>query len=155
VIATTTVADLHNQTGHAVTAGGTLLPMRDLIRMAAHATHYLAVFDHHTECASTSGGPNASRLPISGSSCTPRTVAAPHPAAPPPATSARSTTSKNGTGGATDIDKLTFACTGHHKLLDHGWTTKNSPTATPNGSHHPNSLPMGTNTYHHPEKLLS
>ena len=28
------------------------------------------------------------------------------------------------TGGATDIDKLTFACTGHHKLLDHGWTTK-------------------------------
>ena len=26
VIATTTVADLHNQTGHAVTAGGTLLP---------------------------------------------------------------------------------------------------------------------------------
>ena len=58
------------------------------------------------------------------------------------------------TGGATDIDKLTFACTGHHKLLDHGWTTKNSPTATPNGSHHPNSPPVGTNNYHHPEKLL-
>ena len=59
------------------------------------------------------------------------------------------------TGGRTDIDKLTFACTGHHKLLDHGWTTKNSPTATPNGSHHPNSPPrLGTNTYHHPERLL-
>ena len=53
------------------------------------------------------------------------------------------------TGGATDIDKLTFACTGHHKLLDHGWTAKTrqrrhpmdptisqaapTPTTTPNG----------------------
>ncbi|WP_099252362.1 13E12 repeat family protein, partial [Mycobacterium sp. shizuoka-1] len=37
VIATATVQDLQAQTGHAVTAAGTLLPIPDLIRMAAHA----------------------------------------------------------------------------------------------------------------------
>ncbi|WP_199203467.1 13E12 repeat family protein, partial [Mycobacterium sp. shizuoka-1] len=37
VIATATVQDLQKQTGHAVTAAGTLLPIPDLIRMAAHA----------------------------------------------------------------------------------------------------------------------
>ena len=31
------------------TGGGSRLPMRDLIRMAAKTIHYLAVFDDHTE----------------------------------------------------------------------------------------------------------
>jgi hypothetical protein len=30
------------------TGGGSALPMRDLIRMAADAIHYLAVFEDHT-----------------------------------------------------------------------------------------------------------
>src|ERR1700756_1105092 len=59
VIATTTLADL-DRAAHAVvdpsipitapagTGGGSRLPMRDLIRMAAKAIHYLAVFDDHT-----------------------------------------------------------------------------------------------------------
>jgi hypothetical protein len=59
VIVTTTLADL-NQAAHAVvnpsipmpapanTGGGSRLPMRDLIRLAATAIHYLAVFDDHT-----------------------------------------------------------------------------------------------------------
>ncbi|BBX95271.1 hypothetical protein MLAC_05650 [Mycobacterium lacus] len=60
VVATTTLADL-NQAAHAVldpsipmpppanTGGGSRLPMRDLIRTAAKAIHFLAVFDDHTE----------------------------------------------------------------------------------------------------------
>ncbi|CAJ1584553.1 HNH endonuclease signature motif containing protein [[Mycobacterium] wendilense] len=32
-------------TGKAITAGGTLLPMGDLMRMASHAYHYLTIFD--------------------------------------------------------------------------------------------------------------
>jgi len=60
VIARTTLADL-NQAAHAVTdpdvpmpspartGGDTALPMRDLIRMAADAIHYLAVFDDHSD----------------------------------------------------------------------------------------------------------
>ncbi|QZA09754.1 HNH endonuclease [Mycolicibacter heraklionensis] len=56
VIVTTTLAELHAAAGHpppdaapvtgkAHTAGGTLLPMSDLLRMAEHAYHYLAIFD--------------------------------------------------------------------------------------------------------------
>lgn len=61
VIVTTTLAELHAAAGHenvptalptpapvtgkAHTAGGSLLPMADLLRMAEHAYHYLSVFD--------------------------------------------------------------------------------------------------------------
>jgi hypothetical protein len=49
VIVSTTLQDLESAAGRpAVTAGGSLLPMPDLIRMASHAHHYLAVFDGHT-----------------------------------------------------------------------------------------------------------
>jgi hypothetical protein len=58
VIATTTLAELQAAAGHtpldeshitgkAHTAGGSLLPMTDLLRMAEHAYHYLSVFDGH------------------------------------------------------------------------------------------------------------
>ena len=47
VIVSTTLAELESAAGHAVTAGGSLLPIRDLIRMASHAHHYLAIFDGH------------------------------------------------------------------------------------------------------------
>jgi hypothetical protein len=47
VIVSTTLAELTSGTGRPVTGGGTLLPMKDVIRMASHAYHYLAVFDEH------------------------------------------------------------------------------------------------------------
>jgi hypothetical protein len=45
VIVSTTLAELQSGAGHAVTAGGTLVPMHDVIRLASHAYHYLTVFD--------------------------------------------------------------------------------------------------------------
>ena len=48
IIVTTTLQDLESARGSGVTAGGTLLPMTDVIRLASHAHHYLAVFDKHT-----------------------------------------------------------------------------------------------------------
>src|SRR4051794_8464180 len=51
VIVTTTLQDLEAARGSGVTGGGSLLPMADLIRMASHAHHYLAVFDKHTNQA--------------------------------------------------------------------------------------------------------
>lgn len=45
VIISTTLAELHAATGKAHTAGGSLLPMSDLLRMAEHSYHYLSVFD--------------------------------------------------------------------------------------------------------------
>ncbi|CAJ1585746.1 HNH endonuclease signature motif containing protein [[Mycobacterium] wendilense] len=69
VIVTTTLAELHTAagepepaasatttaapqrkplTGKALTAGGTILPISDLLRMASHAYHYLTIFDDTT-----------------------------------------------------------------------------------------------------------
>ena len=49
LVISTTLHELESGTGQAVTGGGTLLPMSEVIRQAAGAHHYLAVFDHHTE----------------------------------------------------------------------------------------------------------
>ncbi|TGD89209.1 HNH endonuclease [Mycolicibacterium sp. CH28] len=59
------------------------------------------------------------------------------------------------TGGHTNIDQLTLACPTDHKLLDQGWTTRKLPNGTTEWIPPP-QLPItgGTNTYHHPERLL-
>ncbi len=45
IIVTTTLAELESAAGCGLTGGGTLLPMSDVIRLARHAHHYLAIFD--------------------------------------------------------------------------------------------------------------
>ena len=59
------------------------------------------------------------------------------------------------TGGSTNIDKLTLACPADHTLFDQGWTTRKLPNGTTEWIPPP-QLPItgGTNTYHHPERLL-
>ena len=129
---------LQTAAGHAVTAGGTLLPMPDVIRMASHAYHYLCVFDEHTERALYLGRTKriASAdqrivLHAKDRGCT-------APVATCPATCPRSTTSTNGpTAARTNIDNLTFACkprppTHQARRLDH---PKTHQTAAPNGFH--------------------
>ncbi|WP_133119216.1 HNH endonuclease signature motif containing protein, partial [Mycolicibacterium agri] len=49
MVISTTLGELESGTGHATTGGATLLPMSEVIRQAAHAYHYLAVFDDHTQ----------------------------------------------------------------------------------------------------------
>jgi hypothetical protein len=46
IVVTTTLQDLEAAAGKALTAGGSALPVSDLLRMASHAHHYLAIFDH-------------------------------------------------------------------------------------------------------------
>jgi Domain of unknown function (DUF222) len=48
IVVSTTLQDLESAAGHAVTAGRTRLPMRDVIRLASHSHHYLYIFDNHT-----------------------------------------------------------------------------------------------------------
>ena len=67
VIVSTTLQELSAGAGQAVTGGGTLLPMRDLIRMAGHAYHYLAVFDEHQSRPLVFGPLPTNR--VSGSAC--------------------------------------------------------------------------------------
>jgi hypothetical protein len=45
IIVTTNLKDLEAAAGKALTGGGSLLPMSDVIRLARHAHHYLAIFD--------------------------------------------------------------------------------------------------------------
>ena len=51
IIVSTTLQDLQSAAGVAVTGGGTLLPMRDVIRLASHSHHYLVIYDKHTRRA--------------------------------------------------------------------------------------------------------
>ncbi|WP_319451253.1 MULTISPECIES: HNH endonuclease signature motif containing protein, partial [unclassified Mycobacterium] len=51
IIIRTTLQDLESRAGVGVTGGGTVMPIRDVIRLAAHANHYLAVFDRATGSA--------------------------------------------------------------------------------------------------------
>jgi hypothetical protein len=125
VIATTTVQDLQAKSGYAVTAGGTLLPMSDLIRMASHAYHYLAVFDGDNGRPLYLGRSKRiasadQRLVLHGSErgCS-------HPGCDAPGYRCEvHHVDEWVNGGNTDIDRLTFACAAHHKLLDQGWKTR-------------------------------
>ncbi len=51
VIIRTTLQDLESRAGVGISGGGSVIPIADVIRMAAHANHYLAVFDKATGSA--------------------------------------------------------------------------------------------------------
>ena len=157
VVVSTNLQQLQSGTGHAVTAAGTLLPIRDLIRMASHAWHYLCVFDRHSERALYLGrskriatadqrivlcardrGCSAPGCDIPGYLCEVHHV------------------DEWSDGGLTDIDALTFACKPHHGLITPGgWNTRKRTDGTTEWLPPPD-LPFngGTNDYHHPERLL-
>ncbi len=157
VIATATVQQLQERAGHAVTAGGTLLPIADLIRMASHAYHYLSLFD------GVDGRPlylgRAKRIATADQRimlhAKDRGCTAPGCTAPGYLCEVHHVEDWAG-GGLTNIDTLTFACAPHHKLLDQGWTTRKLPTGDTQWIPPP-QLPLlsaGTNDFHHPEKLI-
>jgi len=157
IIATTTVEQLHTAAGYALTGGGTLLPMRDLIRMAAHAHHYLCVFDTHTEKALYLG--RSKRIATADQRIVlhakDRGCTAPGCDVPGYLTQVHHV-DEWATGGQTNIDTLTFACKGHHPLINPGgWKTRKLKDGTTEWIP-PSHLPLtpGTNDYHHPERLM-
>ena len=157
VIASTTVEELCSATGHAVTAGGTLLPMSDLIRMASHAWHYLCVFDSHSARPLYLGRSRRiaspdQRIVLHGLQ---RGCSAPGCDMPGYLVEVHHDTDW-ARGGRTDITELTFACAPHHKLLTTGgWKTRKRKDGNTEWIPPP-ELPFGggVNDYHHPERLL-
>jgi len=155
IIVTTTLEELEAGAGKALTGGGTLLPMSDVIRLGSHAHHYLAIFDkgkalalYHTRRLASP----AQRIVLHAKDrgctfpgCTvPGYLCEVHHNNP------------YATNPVTDINHLSFACGPNHKLADQGWTTrKNSHGDTEwiPPPHLDHGQPR-TNTYHHPEKLL-
>ncbi len=166
VIATTTLGEL-NQAAHAVnnpaipmppparTGGGSALPMRDLIRMATDAIHYLAVFEDHTErplylgrskriattdqriiCYGRDRGCTRPNCPESGYHCEVHHE--------PPWRA----------GGNTDADCLFFGCGPDHALESKG-LLETKITETGRLAWTDATGPPEINLIHHPDELLA
>jgi hypothetical protein len=155
IVVTTTLTDLEAAAGKGLTGGGTVVPMSDLIRMASHAHHYLALFDngkalalYHTKRLASP----AQRIMLYAKDrgCTKPGCDAPayhsqvHHVRGWPATR------------RTNINELTLACGIDNRLVENGWTTRknaNGDTEWIPPAHLDRGQPR-TNRYHHPERFL-
>ncbi len=156
IIVSTTLAELESAAGTALTGGGSLLPMSDVIRLARHARHYLAIFDqgkaiglYHTKRLASPGqrivlyakdrGCSAPGCTVGGYYCEVHHV------------------TDYAKCRTTDVNDLTFGCGPHHRMLrPGGWTTRkrhNGDTEWIPPPHLERGQPR-TNTFHHPERLL-
>lgn len=156
VVVSTTLQELTSGTGRAVTGGGTALPVRDLIRMARHAHHYLAVFDEHSNRPLYLGRTKRIASPDQRVVLYAKDRGCTHPGCDAPGYwSEVHHVDEWATGGVTDADKLTFACQPHHKLVDKGWRTRKLPDGRTEWIPPP-ELDRGTRTndHHHPERLF-
>ncbi len=157
IIVSTTLKDLEAAAGKALTGGGTLLPMSDVIRMARHAHHYLAIFDkgkalglYHTKRLASPGQRIVLYAKDRGCS---------HPGCDVPGYySEVHHVTDYAKCRTTDVNDLTFGCGCHHPLAAEpgGWTTRklaNGDTEWIPPPHLDHGQPR-TNAFHHPEKLL-
>ncbi|MCV7368160.1 HNH nuclease [Mycolicibacterium duvalii] len=164
VIVRTTLADL-NQAAHAVndpnvsmpsparTGGDTALPMRDVIRMASDAIHYLAVFDGHTERPLYLGRQTRIATTDQRMICYARDGGCTRPNCTAPGYHCEVHHDDEwGKGGRTDADALFFGCGPDHKLLTLGRmsaTVRSGRLAWTDGL-----SPPRINRVHHPDELL-
>jgi hypothetical protein len=156
VIVSTTLQELTSGAGRAVTGGGTLLPMRDLIRMARHSYHYLAVFDQHSSRPLYLGRTRRIASPDQRIVLYAKDRGCTHPGCDVPGYWCEVHHIDDwAAGGLTDIDKLTFGCKPNHKLATQGWRTKKLPNGR-TAWIPPPPLDRGarTNNYHQPERLF-
>ncbi|WP_080738282.1 HNH endonuclease signature motif containing protein [Rhodococcoides fascians] len=158
-------SDLATASGHAVTGTGSLVSIRDAIRMAAHAHHYLAVFDDDGRALYLGRGKRLAsadqRIVLIA-----RDRGCSFPNCTRPATwSQVHHIDEWADGGNTDIDDLTFGCDCHHPLVGDGpnqWaTTTTGPDHPQPGRtawHPPESVDPRrnglVNHYHHPQEYL-
>ncbi|OBB94474.1 HNH endonuclease signature motif containing protein [Mycobacterium sp. 852002-40037_SCH5390672] len=155
IVVTTTLQDLEAAAGKALTAGGTLVPMSDVIRWAGHAHHYLAIFDkgrslalYHTKRLASP----AQRIMLYAKDrgCT-------KPGCDAPGYHSQVHHVRGWTATRhTDINDLALACGPDNRLAETGWTTRTNArghTEWIPPPHLDHGQPR-TNTFHHPEKLL-
>lgn len=156
VIVSTTLNELSSAAGVAVTGGGTLLPMRDLIRMASHARHYLAVFDDHQSRPLYLGRSRRIASPDQRVVLYARDRGCTAPNCDMPAYHTEVHHMHEWShGGPTDADKMTLTCHCDHKLLDKGWRTRRRADGRIEWIPPPQlGLPGAVNDFHHPERYL-
>jgi hypothetical protein len=167
VVITTTLAELDQAARAAVepsvsmpaparTGGGSRLPMQDLIRMAASAIHYLAVFDDHTERPLYLGRQKRVASADQRLICYARDRGCTRPNCLESGYRCEVHHSDDWAhGGCTDADKLYFLCSPDHGMASRGeshtivtgsgrlsWTDGTGP-AEINHAHHPDELLRG------------
>ena len=156
IIVTTTLAELEAAAGKGLTGGGTILPMSDVIRLARHARHYLAIFDngkalalYHTKRLASPAQRIVLYAKVRGCSAPGCDVKGYY--------SEVHHVTDYATCHTTDVNDLTFACGPQHRILQPGgWSTRKNAKGDTEWIPPPH-LERGqprTNTFHHPEKLL-
>jgi hypothetical protein len=159
IIVSTTLQELESGAGQAVTGGGTLLPMSDVIRMASHAHHYLSVFDKHTSEPLYLG--RTKRLASAGQRIVlhakDRGCTMPGCTVPGYGCQAHHAELDWAVGGLTNITDETLACGPHNRLVvEGGWRTRKRRDGTTEWipPPHLDSGQSRVNNYHHPERYL-
>ena len=157
IVVSTSLEQLNRGAGIAVTGGGTTIPIRDVIRMASHAWHYLCVYDRHSRRPLYLG--RSKRIASADQRIVlhalDRGCTAPGCDVPGYLTEVHHVDDW-AAGGATDVDRLTFACKADHRLLTRGgWRTRKLPDGSTQWIPPP-QIPLkgGTNDYHHPERFI-
>ena len=158
IIVTTTLQDLESAAGQAVTGGGTLLPMKDVIRLAANAHHYLCIYDKHTRELLYLGrtkrlASKAQRIALYGLE---RGCTRPGCTAPAYWCQVHHIQGWAAQHGPTDINLLTLACGPDNLLIEQGWIVRKRKDGRTEWIPPPH-LDTGqtrVNNYHHPEKYL-
>ncbi|RDH79284.1 HNH endonuclease [Mycolicibacterium moriokaense] len=154
------LAELESGRGYAVTGGGTLIPMSEVIRQAAAAHHYLAIFDDHTEEALYLG--RAKRFASKGQRIVlyhrDRGCTFPGCTAPAYHSEVHHRDRDWAAGGLTNIDDETLACgKDNRRVKPGGWTTRTRKDGRTEWIPPP-ALDTGqarVNNYHHPERYLT
>ena len=155
IVVSTTLQDLEAAAGKGLTGGGSRVPMSDLIRMASHAHHYLALFDNGKALALYHAKRLASpaqriMLYAKDRGCT-------KPGCDAPAYHSQVHHVRGWTPTRrTDINDLTLACGPDNRLAEKGWTTRKNAkghTEWIPPPHLDNGQPR-TNPCHHPERFL-
>lgn len=154
VIVTTTLGELEQAAGWARTGGTGRLPMRDVIRMASHAVHYLAVFEDHSARPLYLG--RAKRLATADHRiiCYARDRGCTKPGCFEPGYHSEVHHALPWSeGGATDATNVFFGCACDHTMATEGEYTT---TVTEDGriAWSDGTGPPRVNDAHHPERLL-
>jgi len=126
IIIRTTLQDLESRAGVGTTGGGSLLPISDVIRLAGHANHWLAVFDKATGQALDLFRARRTASPAQRIMLIARHGGCTKPCCAVPAYGAQvhHATKDWAEGGNTNVNEMTLACGPDNRLVDKdGWTT--------------------------------
>ena len=159
IIVRTTLQDLEHRAGIGVSGGGTVMPISDVIRMASHANHYLAVFDKATGSAldlfrarRIASAAQRIMLIARDGGCT-----KPGCTVPAYGSQVHHAARDWADGGQTNIDELGLACPPDNRMVEPGgWSTRINDDTDVEWIP-PAHLDTGqarVNNYHRPERLF-